>query len=127
MKRYMTAVACLALASSAAVFAGEDNGGKYQAHQTLQSTDIDKLEGMDIYNSSGEQLGDVDEVVVDHNQQRMVVIGLEDSTKEVVIPINRLQLAGNGERLTTDFTRGELLALPDYDPMDMPSAEEEAE
>lgn len=90
----------------------------------LESMNPDDLEGMDIYDSSNTQIGDIDEIVVDNSGKKMAVIGLEDDTKEVVVALDKFKMSSNKENLTLDMTMKELMKLPDYDPMDMKSAEE---
>jgi hypothetical protein len=71
-----------------------------------------------------QQLGDVDEVVIDVAKGDKAVIELENSDKEVAIPVNKLSISADGKKLNTTMTREQLEALPDYDPMDMESAPE---
>jgi hypothetical protein len=92
--------------------------------RSLASMDVDKIEGKDLLDKTGKQLGDVDEVVVSKSRQTMAVIGLEDSDKEVAVPLTRLTLSADGKNLVTQLSRAELLAMPDYDPMDMESVDE---
>ena len=128
-------IACLALTgTTVALAAGNEatQGGssamRHASGQTIEkslaSLDVNDIEGKDILDSTGRQLGDVDEVVTSKSNQTMAVIGLEDSDKEVAVPLNKLSLATDGRRLTTQLTRAELLAMPDYDPMDMESVDE---
>ncbi|WP_298447459.1 PRC-barrel domain-containing protein [uncultured Marinobacter sp.] len=91
---------------------------------SLDAMDPDDLEGMDIFDSSDNQIGDIDEIVVNKAGKRMAVIGLEDDLKEVAVPMDSLSMSSDNKKLTINMTRKELLALPDYDPMDMESAEE---
>jgi hypothetical protein len=106
-------VACLAMASTTLVYAGD-----------LSVLDPDKIEGKDVMDETGHQLGDVDEVVKGKTGEHMAVIGLEDSTKEVVIPLDELKMSADGESLYTMLDRADLEALPDYDPMDLESVDE---
>jgi sporulation protein YlmC with PRC-barrel domain len=121
-----TLIACLALAgATSGIAASNDTTGamgqtsRHMTESAIAAVDVDSIEGKDILDSSGSQLGDVDEVVVNKSNQTMAVIGLEDSDKEVVVPLNTLALSGDGKNLVTRLTRAELLALPDYDPLDM--------
>tara|TARA_R110002073_G_scaffold180081_2_gene338490 strand:+ start:348 stop:752 length:405 start_codon:yes stop_codon:yes gene_type:complete len=132
-KTIASVVACLAMSGPAATMADEDtikNADNLSAtaqatmHSPLATMDIDELEGMDIYDSDGAQLGDVDEVVKNVNNEPMFVIGLEDDTKEVVVPMEKLALASDGTHITTTMTRAELLEMKDYDPLDMESVDE---
>lgn len=90
---------------------------------SLESMDPDDLEGMDVYDSSDEQMGDIDEIVVDKSGMKMAVIGLEDDTKEVAVSLDKFKMSSDKESLTVDMTKKELMKLKNYDPMDMKSAE----
>jgi sporulation protein YlmC with PRC-barrel domain len=92
--------------------------------RALATMDVDKIEGKDVFDSAGKQLGDVDEVVVNKANQTLAVIGLEDSDKEVAVPLSRFTLSADGKNLITQLTKAELLAMPDYDPLDMESIDE---
>jgi ribosomal 30S subunit maturation factor RimM len=85
---------------------------------------IDDIEGKDIVDSSGTELGDVDEVVKNKSNQRLLVVGLKDTTKEVAVPMDKFTVSADGKNLTTRMTRAEMLTLPDYDPLDMESVDE---
>lgn len=124
-------IACLALTgTTAAMAAGNDTTGamgqtsRQVTEASIASMDVDDIEGKDILDSSGSQLGDVDEVVVNKSNQTMAVIGLEDSDKEVVVPLHKLALSGDGKNLVTRLTKAELQSMPDYDPLDMKSVDE---
>ena len=76
MKRYVTLIAGLTLASASFVYAAEDGTMKStdktatdqnSSMNTLNSMNPDELEGVDIYNSDGEKIGDVDEIVKGKN------------------------------------------------------------
>lgn len=133
MKRYVTLIAGLTLASASFVYAAEDGTMKstdkmatdqHSSMNTLNSMNPDELEGVDIYNSDGEKIGDVDEIVKGKNGQRMAVIGLDGDTKEVAVPLSKLSMNSDGDKLMIEMTNKELMALPDYDPMDMESVDE---
>lgn len=124
-------IACLALTgATAAVTAGNEATGtmgqtsKQVTDASIATMEIDDIEGKEILDSSGRQLGDVDEVVVNKSNQSMAVIGLEDSAKEVAVPLNKLALSGDGKNLVTRLSKSELEAMPDYDPADMKSVPE---
>ncbi|MCL1483270.1 PRC-barrel domain-containing protein [Marinobacter sp. M3C] len=133
MKRYVTLIAGLTLASASFVYAAEDGTMKStdktatdqnSSMNTLNSMNPDELEGVDIYNSDGEKIGDVDEIVKGKNGQRMAVIGLDGDTKEVAVPLSKLSMNSDGDKLMIEMTNKQLMALPDYDPMDMESVDE---
>ena len=116
-----TVIACLALTGTTATLAADPG---QTASAAVAALDVDEIEGKDILDSTGRQLGDVDEVVKGSNNQTMAVIGLEDSDKEVAVPLDKLSLSADGKNLITRLSRTELQALPDYDPMDMQSVDE---
>jgi len=133
MKRYITLLAGLTLASASFVYAADDGtmesnkdtkNEQYNSMKSLDSMNPDELEGMNIYNSKDEQIGGIDEIVKGKNGQHMAVIGLEGDTKEVVVPLSALSKSGNGDKLMIKMSREELMELPDYDPMDMESVDE---
>lgn len=75
--------------------------------------------GNEVLNSQGEEIGEVEDVVVDQNQTAHAVIsvggflGLGD--KEVAVPMDRLTPAQDGGGATTDLTEEELEGLPAYE------------
>jgi len=135
MKTKATAIiASVVLAGASLAFAGDEKMGKssdkmdhtmdqmsQSAKGSLANMNIDDLEGKDIVDSNGMQLGDIDEIVTDKRRGPMAVIGLKDSNKEVVVPLDKLSMSSDRKNLTTKLTREKLLAMPDYDPMDMSS------
>lgn len=126
MKYYTAMIASLALVGASVAMA--DNSSYPTAPKTTSSAmaalNPDAIEGKDVKDSAGQQLGDVDEVVKDATNGHMAVIGLEDSTKEVAIPVTELSMSADGKTLSTTLTRAQLEALPDYDPMDKESVPE---
>jgi hypothetical protein len=123
---YTAILAGFALVGTSAIAVAEDAGNPSvgQEQGAIWAVDIDELEGKDVFDPYGGQLGDVDEIVVDKSNHRMAVIGLEDSAREVVVPIDELALSADGDSLTTKLTRAELETLPDYDPSDLDSVDE---
>jgi opacity protein-like surface antigen len=78
---------------------------------------VDALEDMDVYGVNGEEIGDVEEVLVDTSGQvvGMTVeaggfLGIGD--KEVVVPLGDFTYADG--RLTTALTEEALEALPEW-------------
>lgn len=122
---HSTLIAGLAMTSIPFANADDDtHKDYYKSDQPLNALDVDAIEGKDVVDRTGHQLGDVDEVVHSKTGEKMAVIGLEDSTKEVAIPLDRLEMAADGGSLITMLNRADLEALPDYDPLDLQSAEE---
>jgi hypothetical protein len=90
---------------------------------TLGDLHEEDVEGKSVFDSTGTLLGDADELVETKSHEKMVVIDLEDDDKEVAVPLDRFSMSSDGKNLTTQMTRAQLLALPDYDPMDMEDAD----
>lgn len=79
---------------------------------------VDKLEDMDLVGPGGEDIGEIDEVLVDAAGQPAAVAAevggfLGVGERDVVIQLDQLRL--DGDRLATDLTKEQLEALPDYD------------
>jgi glyceraldehyde-3-phosphate dehydrogenase/erythrose-4-phosphate dehydrogenase len=108
-------LACLALTGASIAIA---------AGSSITDLHEEDVEGKTILDSTGSVLGDADELVQNKSAQKLVVIGLEDSDKEVAVPLEKFSMSSDGENLTIDMSKAELLALPDYDPMDMESADD---
>ena len=78
---------------------------------------IDQLEHMDIYGPNGEEIGDVDEVLVDASGQPVAIsadvggfLGLGD--KDVVIGLD--QVTKDGDNLKVSMTKEQIEALPEF-------------
>jgi ribosomal 30S subunit maturation factor RimM len=101
-------------------------GGSIAMAGTSSLSDLheEDVEGKTIFDGTGSLLGDADELVETKSHQKMVVIDLDDNDKEVAVPLDRFSMSSDGKNLTIDMTRAELLALPDYDPMDMEDADD---
>ncbi|MGD9507364.1 MAG: PRC-barrel domain-containing protein [Geminicoccaceae bacterium] len=79
---------------------------------------IDQLEDMDIYGPNGEEIGEVDEVLVDASAQPVAVsadvggfLGLGE--KDVVIGLD--QVAKDGDKLKISMTKEQIEALPAFE------------
>jgi len=79
---------------------------------------VDDLEDMDIMGASGEEIGEVEEVLMTPDGQITAVtaevggfLGIGD--KEVVVELD--QLTQNGDHLQMDMTEEEVEALPAWD------------
>ncbi|MEX2642720.1 MAG: PRC-barrel domain-containing protein [Acetobacterales bacterium] len=79
---------------------------------------VDDLDDMDIVDASGEEIGEVDEVLGDSRGGMVAVtaeiggfLGIGD--KEVIVGLDQLEL--QGDRLMTRLTRDQLEALPRWD------------
>lgn len=79
---------------------------------------VDEIDGMDIYDSTGEKVGEVDDVLVGQDGTSMAAsldIGgfLGIGEKDVVLPLDSLTKGEDG--LRTTMTKEELESLPDYE------------
>ena len=104
--------------AAAAAIGAEDT---QQIATTLGVSDLNDLENWKITNN-GEELGEIDRIGVDRaTGEILAVVGLEGvvgiNMKEVGIPLQRLQAAGD-ETLSTDLTKDELQQKRDIDPWD---------
>jgi sporulation protein YlmC with PRC-barrel domain len=84
-------------------------------------SELNDIENWKITND-GKELGEIDRIGVDHNSGELVaVVGLKGvvgvNMKEVAIPLQKLQKAGN-ETLSTNLTKDELQKKRDIDPWD---------
>ena len=113
------------MAGTSFVNADDTSKKAHNQNQTaLATVDPDVIEGKDVVDNTGKQLGDVNEVVQGKAGEKMAVIGLEDSAKEVAISLDKLKMSADGEDLVVMLDRAQLEALPDYDPMDLESVDE---
>jgi hypothetical protein len=97
---------------------------------TLTGNAVDDIVGKKLVDTNGEELGDVDTVVVDRNtNEKMLVIGLKgivgDDAKEVVVPLDQIKKSPNGQQLETRMTKQQLEARPDYDIGDYDQVEDD--
>ena len=81
---------------------------------------VDRLEDMDIVGPDGEEIGEVEEILVDRDG-RIVAIAAEFGgflgigEREVVIGLDQLAVQSNREKLVVAMTREQLMALPEWD------------
>jgi sporulation protein YlmC with PRC-barrel domain len=78
---------------------------------------VEALEDMDIYGSAGEEIGEVEDVLVDASGQPVAVTAdvggfLGIGEREVVIGLDQLTQAG--DRLTVGMTKEQIEALPEF-------------
>lgn len=80
---------------------------------------IDRLEDMDIVGADGEEIGEVEEILVDRDG-RIVAVAAEFGgflgigEREVVIRLDQLAVQSNREKLVVAMTREQLMALPEW-------------
>ena len=117
------AVMAVALGSGSFVYAQTAPSGLHKAEdksvkvQSLNVT-IDQLEDMEIYGPNGEEIGDVDDVLVDASAKPVAIsadVGgfLGMGEKDVVIGID--QVTQDGDHLKVAMTKDQIEALPEFD------------
>ncbi|MBJ3776813.1 PRC-barrel domain-containing protein [Acuticoccus mangrovi] len=81
---------------------------------------VDELEGEDVLNSAGEEIGEIDEVMLDPASGKPVVIvsvggflGIGD--RDVAFPYDDFTITGDDVVLNTTLTRAEIKAMPEVD------------
>ena len=118
-----TAMVAVALGSGSFVYAETNPTGLHKAEdksvlvQSLNVT-IDQLEDMGIYGPNGEEIGDVDDVLVDASAQPVAVsadVGgfLGMGEKGVVIGLD--QVTKDGDHLKVAMTKDQIKALPEFE------------
>lgn len=89
----------------------------------LSAMNPDDLEGKAIFNTNGDEVGDVDSIKVEKaTKERVAIVGIQgiigDEMKEVAIPLSQLNVRSNGDGLETSMTKDQLEQRPDVDPLD---------
>jgi sporulation protein YlmC with PRC-barrel domain len=100
-----------------------------QAGGSLEGMSDDEIVGKAIVSRDGEEIGDVDEVVVDGTTgQKFVVVDvggfLGVGEKSIVVALDELQ-AADDDRIQSDLTRETLQTQTEYDPTYFKKSEEE--
>jgi len=85
--------------------------------QSLSVT-VDQLEDMEIYGPNGEEIGDVDEVLVDASAKPVAVsadVGGFLGLGEKVVVIGLDQVSQDGDNLKVAMTKDQIEALPEFE------------
>jgi hypothetical protein len=90
------------------------------AMDSLDTLGTDEIVGKSVVSQQGEEIGTIDEVVMDQtSQQQLAVIDvggfLGIGEKSVAISFDQLELSDDG-RVRSDLTRETLQSQPEYDP-----------
>jgi sporulation protein YlmC with PRC-barrel domain len=90
------------------------------ALDSLDTLGADEIVGKTVVNQEGEEIGEIDDVVVDTSsdmQLAVIDVGgfLGIGEKSVAVSFDQLQLSDDG-RVRSDLTRETLEAQPEYDP-----------
>jgi PRC-barrel domain len=117
------AVATFALGSGGFVYAQTDPTGMHKADDDAMivqpfDASVDDVEEMEIYGAGGEEVGAVEEVLVDGSGKPTAVTAdvggfLGMGERHVVIGLD--QLTKSGDRLTVAMTKEQIQALPEFD------------
>ena len=107
----------MAIASSSAEMAATDMAAAEVKSYQIR---IDDMIGADLYNSNGEEIGEIDEIVLDPASNKPVVLvstggflGLGD--REVMFPYDDITFADDRAMLSSSLTEDDLKAMPDVD------------
>jgi hypothetical protein len=101
------------------------------AMDSLDTLGTDEIVGKSVVSQQGEEIGTIDEVVMDTNsQQQLAVIDvggfLGIGEKSVAISFDQLELSDDG-RVQSDLTRETLQSQPEYDPAQYGEATDQME
>lgn len=115
--------------SDATVAAGTDDTASASeefANETGIDVSTTNIEGRDVLDNTGEEIGEIDRLVKD-GEEKMAVIGLSDSMKEVAVPLSEFTLSASDNSITVNLSRSELLSdsYEDVDPLDFDTISED--
>jgi sporulation protein YlmC with PRC-barrel domain len=90
------------------------------ALDSLETLGAEEIVGKTVVNQQGEEIGEVDDVVIDQaSQQHLAVVDVGGflglGEKSVAVSFDQLHLADDG-RIRSDLTRETLESQPEYDP-----------
>lgn len=93
------------------------------AGESLESMASDELVGKSVVSQTGEEIGDIDEIVTDPTSgQKFAVVDvggfLGVGQKSIVIGLDELRMAQGDDRIQSDLTREELQTKTEYSPGD---------
>jgi sporulation protein YlmC with PRC-barrel domain len=84
---------------------------------TQSAMTADELQGKNVMTSTGEELGEVEDVVIEQGQVKAALVDVGGflglGAKRVAIPQERLSV--QGENVQTTMTQDEIAALPEYE------------
>lgn len=81
---------------------------------------VDELEDMDIVGPDGEEIGDVEDILIDADNRIVAVVAefggwLDIGDREVILPLEHLGLQADRRKLVVSLTREQIEALPAWD------------
>jgi sporulation protein YlmC with PRC-barrel domain len=114
--KFLMAGAALSLLVSSPTFAQTSTGsGSRSVDAALLKLDVDELEGMDVYGSDNQEIGEVGEVVRQGNDY-FIVLEVDEwfnlNDRELVVPISNFRLAD--DNLILPITEEQAKALAEY-------------
>lgn len=96
------------------------------AMDSLDTLGADEIVGKEVVNQQGEEIGEIDDIVVDTSSQTQLAVidvggFLGIGEKSVAVSFDQLQLTDDG-RVRSDLTRETLESQPEYDPAEFGEA-----
>lgn len=89
-----------------------------RASATPRKVSVDDLEDMDVYNTQGDKVGEVEEIVSDQDNQRYVVVGdgrfFSMGKDHAALPLDRFWLQGDDRLVVLGVTDTDIDALGNY-------------
>jgi putative membrane protein len=89
------------------------------ATQPEQGVSIDEMLGSSVVNADGEEVGQIEDLVMDQNQSTYAVLSvggfLGIGEKRVAVPLEDLRLGEDEAHLMTSATQEQLEQMPEYD------------
>jgi putative membrane protein len=100
--------------------AAQQQGSMQQpAAQPERAMSIDQVLGSKVVNANGDEVGEIEDLVVDQNQTHFAVLSvggfLGIGDKKVAIPLGELQLGEDEAYLMSSATEEQLEGMPEYD------------
>ena len=89
----------------------------------LDADDVDDAvvdyDGLDVYGTDGEKIGDVDGFIIDPDARRVNYVVVDSggwfTSRRLLLPIGHASLSADRRALQADVTRETLRGLPEYD------------
>lgn len=106
------------------------NGAMQKSNRDSRGNiDVGDIEGKELVGANGEELGDVDRIVIDRKTgKKMAVIGLKglvgDGAKEVLVPLEQIRMSMDDDKVVTNLSKEALEARPDVDMGDFTELED---
>lgn len=97
----------------------QDQAANAQAMSEISEMSADEVIGRDVVNMSGEDVGEIEDIVLDQNDAKFAVISvggfLGIGDKSVAVSMDELKLGENDAILMSEATEEQLKDMPEYD------------